>query len=320
MDNHINILIGLDINYAAYYGIMLTSLFLNNNGVQFDIYLLTDSTWTERETRKYRRLIEKYNSRLHVIEVDSQEMKGFPEITHVNLPSYYRLKASSLLPESVHKVLYLDGDIIVNGSLTPLWSTDISDYALAGVLDTIYYDNNMYERLGYDYSYGYINAGVALYNLNYWRENNVSSMAIQFIKQNRNRIKWMDQDVVNALLYKEILLLPICYNFQNRFLLNSQWKCFDAVFREDIIRAMEHPIIIHYCGSDKPWSYHYYRYPYSELFHYYRKKSLWSNSIIRSPFTKYMKFLWRRMWGHPSLDENVRQKFIPEAIELYMVK
>jgi len=43
----INILIASDVNYAPYYGVMLTSIFENNKSLSFVIYLLTDETWTK---------------------------------------------------------------------------------------------------------------------------------------------------------------------------------------------------------------------------------------------------------------------------------
>lgn len=318
MDERINILIGSDVNYAPYYGVMLTSLFMNNSESQFDVYLLTDSSWTVEETMKFEQLTGRYNSRFFVFVVDASEMESFPKTTHISKPTYYRLKAPSFLPEYVHKVLYLDGDIIVNGSLIPLWATDISNVAFAGVEDTIYYEDEVYDRLGYDKSYGYINAGVALYNLDYWRNNHVSGRAINFIKQNSNVIKWMDQDVVNALLFNKKMRLPIRYNFQNRFLFSEEWRFYDEGFRKEILQEMTNPVVIHYCGPDKPWSFRYYHSPYSNLYHYYRKKSLWPNAKVHSPFIKYIKYLVKRIIHHSSLDENIRQKYIQEAFGLYM--
>lgn len=316
----VNILLGTDARYAPYYGVMLTSLFMNNKESQFDVYMFTDDTLAEKETKKFNRLVDEYNSQLHVIVVDSSEMKSFPETTHISIPAYYRLRASSLLPKEVHKVLYLDGDIIVNGNIIPLWNTDISNYAFAGVVDTIYYDDEIYYRLSYDKSYRYYNAGVALYNLDYWRKNNVSDNAIQYIEQNRDRIKWMDQDVVNALLFKEIKRLPLRFNFQNKFLLSSEWKHFDRDFCEEVLREMCNPVIIHYCGPDKPWSFRYYHSPYSELYHYYRKKSLWTNAEVRRPFFKYMKFLLKLMIKHRNIDDSVSEKYIQESHGLYKLR
>jgi lipopolysaccharide biosynthesis glycosyltransferase len=313
----INILIGSDVNYAPYYGVMLTSLFMNNRESHFDVYLLTDNSWTVEETMKFERLTGKYNSNFFVFVVDASEMESFPRTTHISKPTYYRLKAPSLLPESIHKVLYLDGDIIINGDIFSLWTTDITDFAIAGVDDTIYYEDEVYARLGYDKSYGYFNAGVALYNLDYWRNNHVSDMAIRYIRDDRNKIKWMDQDVINALLFNKKKRLPLKYNLQNRLLFAREWTFFDDSFRKEILQEMINPVIVHYCGPDKPWSFRYYHSPYSELYHYYRRNSLWVNAIDHRPFIKYIKFLVKRIINHPSLDENVSEKYIKEALELY---
>ena len=70
MDERINILIGSDINYAPYYGVMLTSLFMNNKESKFDVYLLTDETWTDAETKKFSNLANSFNSTFKVIVVD----------------------------------------------------------------------------------------------------------------------------------------------------------------------------------------------------------------------------------------------------------
>jgi lipopolysaccharide biosynthesis glycosyltransferase len=316
----INILIGSDINYAPYYGVMLTSLFMNNRESQFDVYLLTDSSWTVEETMKFERLTGKYNSNFFVFVVDASEMENFPQTTHISKPTYYRLKAPSFLPENVHKVLYLDGDVIINGDIVPLWETDISNFAIAGVEDTICYEDEVYIRLGYDKSYGYFNAGVTLYNVDYWRKNHVSDKAIRYIRDNRDKIKWMDQDVVNALLFNKKRRLPLRYNLQNRLLLAYEWEFFDDSFRKEILQDMINPVIIHYCGPDKPWSFRYYHSPYAELYHYYRTKSLWVNAKDHSPFIKYIKFLAKRMINHHSLDENVSNKYIKDALELYSLE
>ena len=68
----LNILCATDDNYAPYYGVMLTSLFMNNKDSQFDVYLLTDTTWTEKETKRFKKLCGQYNSRFIVKIVDEE--------------------------------------------------------------------------------------------------------------------------------------------------------------------------------------------------------------------------------------------------------
>lgn len=55
----------------------------------------------------------------------------------IAVTSYARLFLSEILPDTINEVLYLDCDIIVNNSLENIFSLNMSDYAVAGVLDTL---------------------------------------------------------------------------------------------------------------------------------------------------------------------------------------
>ena len=105
-NNRINILIASDINYAPYYGVMLTSLFMNNSDSTFDIYLITDETWPDSETKKFEKLCAKYHSTFHVYAIDATKMDDFPKTGHINKATYYNLNAANILPKDVHRVIY----------------------------------------------------------------------------------------------------------------------------------------------------------------------------------------------------------------------
>ena len=110
----INILIASDINYAPYYGVMLTSLFENNRNSSFDVFLLTDNTWSKTETIKFETLCKKNNSNFYVRIINDVEITdSFPLSAHLNRATYYNLNAANLLPSTIHRVIYMDGDMIV---------------------------------------------------------------------------------------------------------------------------------------------------------------------------------------------------------------
>lgn len=52
--------------------------------------------------------------------------------TRITEASYYRLLAGRIFPD-LDKVLYLDCDLVVLGSLSSIWETDLSDNTLAAV-------------------------------------------------------------------------------------------------------------------------------------------------------------------------------------------
>ncbi len=316
MENKINILIGSDINYAPYYGVMLTSLFMNNKESCFDVYLLTDKTWTDKETNKFTKLCKKYSSNFHVYVVNVDIVKEFPETEFITLPAYYRLQVCNILPKSIHKILYLDGDIIINGDIRPLWNTKMEGKGIAWALDCEYYKSEMYKRLKINNKdKSYCNAGVSLYNLDYWRENHLSEKAIDYITQNIESILWMDQDVLNVLLNNNKIVLPLTYNFQTHFFSILNWDNYSQEFKRHILKTAEFPLIVHYSGPLKPWQYQYYLMPYGSMWHKVWKRSLWKNDIKRRPRIKFIKHLIKRIVKRSALKAIRDKEYIKESLK-----
>lgn len=312
-ENHIQLLIASDINYAPFYGVMLTSLFENNKENAFDIHLLTDSTWTEEETRKFEQLVAAHNSHFCAYPVDKCIMEKYPLKAHLNLSTYYNLFAVDILPESIHKIIYMDGDMIVNGDLRKLWDLDISKCACAMAINCTYFDQSYYDRLQYDSQWGYSNNGTTLYNFDYLRKIKFSEKAVDYINAHRERIYWMDQDVQNALLHEKMLRLPIEYNFQTLFLHHSDWDYYDETFRMQILDAASHPVVIHYCGHLKPWNFRYYKMPYGRIWRDVCSRSLWPEAYRKRPLWNYLKFMVKRVLFPQRLEKARRGEYIDES-------
>lgn len=294
MQEPIHILMACDKNYAPFYGVMLTSLFINNQESVFHIHWITDKYVPQEEKNKFAELVCEYKSQLSIYEIDNSTLTDLPQTAHINYAAYYNLKASEILPNDVHRIIYLDGDMIVNGDIRSLWEMDLKDNANAQVLGGSYLDESLYERLNYSSKYGYYNNGVVLYDFDKLREMQFSQRAIQYVIDNQN-VKWMDQDTINALLYDKTLRLPLRYNFQTLFFTREFWNEYDADFKKQILSESEKPIIIHYNGMAKPWDYHYYGYPWGNIWEQYCRLSKWSNARKREPKLKYLKYIIKRI-------------------------
>ena len=308
MEERINILIGSDINYAPYYGVMLTSLFINNRESHFDVYLLTDETWSNAETERFSKLCDRYESNFHVYVVNVDILKKFPKSGHITLPTYYRLQACNILPDSIHKILYLDGDMIVLGDIRPLWNINLEGYAFAGAEDCDSLSNECYLRLGYERKYGYYNAGVSLYNFDYWRQNHISEKLIELINTKPEIMKWMDQDAVNCLLHKKRMVIPRRWDFEVYYMFHQWWDKYDDNLRREIVEEGQNAVIVHYNGTIKPWSFKYLGYPFSQSWRYYNELSLWKIDINK-PRGKYIKHLIKHMFPS-SIAFNSRNKSV----------
>ena len=276
----INILCTPDDNYIPYCGIMLTSLFENNKQEDIAVYIICD-TLCENNRVTMLKLGKEYGRQINIIKTTPESFVDCPirDGDHVSIAAYYRLIAPLLLPKNLDKVLYLDCDIIINGNIRELYDTNITEKAFGAIIDEAYFINEKYERLQIPNNQSYINSGVILFNLKYWRENDTCNKCMNYILCNREKIVLHDQDTLNAVLYDKIKSLPIKYNFQTGFMF-THFKYEERFFTE-IKDVMFNPVIIHYTGNNKPWN-EGCKHPYVKRFLYYKRISIWA----RHPFNK----------------------------------
>lgn len=287
MSSIINILCATDDNYVPYCGTMLTSLFENNQTSKFNVFVLNEHL-TEKNIQDMVSLAETYSQVIHFVTVTSDVLKDCPirKKDHVTLATYYRLMAPVLLSQKIDKILYLDCDIIVDGSILDLWNENIDGFAIGGVVDESYLNLSYYERLQIDLHKKYFNAGVLLINLRYWREHDVMERCFSCISAMQEKLKLHDQDTLNVVLQNEVKLFPVKYNFQTGFLYIE--KPLEVCVRKEVLDTLLAPIVIHFTGRRKPWLAHYYH-PYVSRYRYYRSISLWKNT----PLVMKFKEEWR---------------------------
>ena len=293
MDSKITLICSTDRNYVPYCGIMLTSAFETNKADIGQVFILT--TELDAKTRSaFEPLSERYGIPIHVYDVDRQMLSGIaiPETNYLTLACYFRILAPVLLPRDIGKVLYLDCDMIVNGSLKPLWETDIEDVAYAAVLDEDTEKPFIYELLNYPAEYGYINSGAMLMNLDYWREHDAVNRCLDYArKRDASQFHANDQDVISAVLCRERKTVDPSYNLLNGFILTELFKAYSEPMKQAILQAVKHPVIVHFEGPAKPWR-SYCRNPFTPWFQYYKSISLWKDLPPISPPT--LKSLLRR--------------------------
>ena len=156
-----NILISPAHNYIMPYGIMLTSLYEHNSNQLINVYAIVDEDVTEEDKQSLNNVANTYRQpNLYYILFPLEKFNCFPGLyySHLNRAAYYRIFVGTLLPDSLDKVLYLDGDIIVKDNIKTLWECDLNGAAVGVVLD----HNQTYEqynRLHYSAKKLYFNSG-----------------------------------------------------------------------------------------------------------------------------------------------------------------
>ena len=274
----INIVCATDNRYAPYYGIMLTSLFINNTRIKIHVFFLIGENLSQQTYYRFNQLAESYHHDIQYVKVDESILCNCPIRIgdHVSLATYFRLIAPVLLPEYIDKVLYLDGDIIVDDSIMDLWNTDVSNVAIAAVTDESYRNPEVYERLGLDNNIPYTSAGVLIMNLGYWRDHNVIGRCLDCIERQKNKLLFHDQDTLNIVCQYEKSILPAKFNLQSGFLRPWNFQTYDSPIQKEIADTLHSPVIIHYSGPGKPWL-KYNDHPYKSYYYHYKKQSLWKD-------------------------------------------
>ena len=278
----IAIVCATDDNYAPFCGIMLTSVFENNRDRDVTAYILMDKPLQERQQKRFKQLSDQYGAGIEFVMVDKSFFEKFPlkgdakNIKHWSIVTYYRLYAEELLPKDVDKVLYLDCDIIVNRPIGELFDMDWDGYAVGAVSDMCTEWQEYYDRLEYDRSKGYFNAGVLFMNLDYWRKHEIGRKCVDYLASNYDRIFNNDQDVLNVITRDCKRELPVSYNYQMQLRMPYFFKTFSEEMKKNVVETRS-PHIIHYAAELKPWMTKYYFYPFNAEWHKFKKLSPWKD-------------------------------------------
>lgn len=293
-----NIACATDNNFAPYCGIMLTSLFENNKDHSFSVYILSRGL-SEEHCSKFNILARKYHSEIKIVDMNNYDWSNCPvrEWDRLTVETYFRLVLPDVLSENIHKILYLDADIVINSSIENLYMQDMDDTPLCACVDySMSADPDDVEiRLGVEKK-NYFNAGMLLINLSYWRTFHISERCFELINSNPDILKYHDQDALNLVLHHDhhrIKYLDLTYNFLTS---SIQAPIFESFTNEtkSIISQCSNPTIVHFTSLIKPW-FELCADPYKPLFLYYKRQSLWADTPQKKNYETLRQYLgWQR--------------------------
>lgn len=255
------IVLATDNNYVQHCAITISSILKNNSDVT--IYILTECLSDECKSILQDE-VQAYDSKIEFVMVeksiiDSLPMPSHSYLSHISRATYYRLLLPNIISSDVDKVIYLDCDLIVNGSLNELWNINIEHYAIAACKQIG--GGRDGRRLGIPKKYGYFNAGVLLVNVQYWREHDVSKSLVDYLFTHSETVVFHDQDALNAVLYDQCFHLNQRWNmnyatYSKQFLSLKPNDNSDDDYMKEICEAKEYqqkPSILHYSARIKPW-------------------------------------------------------------------
>ncbi|MGX2950933.1 glycosyltransferase family 8 protein, partial [Ursidibacter sp. B-7004-1] len=176
-----NILFSCDEKYAKYLCVSLYTImrYNKNRNIYFYIFDLGIS----EESKSILSSISGKNN-INFISIDISDFDSLPTtINYISKATYARLKMANYLPNHIDKIIYLDVDILVQGSLSELWNIELNECYIGACIDSfIEFSQSDYKRkIGLENSEYYFNAGVLLVNLVKWRKNDVFSLCEEWL-------------------------------------------------------------------------------------------------------------------------------------------
>lgn len=246
-----NILLTFNLKYLPY-AISLIRSIEDNNHVHIDYYIFSNDV-NLNHINKYEKYLNKNNS-YHIIKIDDKDLQDAPISKRYPREIYYRIFASRFLPSTLDKILYLDPDIIVKGSLEKLYNIDLNNNYFAGATNIKAFlrrFNQIKNNSSRDSEY--LNTGVLLFNLKLLREKLNIYKIYDFISERKLLLTLPDQDIISHFFGDKVILVDNrIYNLSDRVLKLYNLKI-NKPFELDLKWVEDNTIIIHYFGRNKPW-------------------------------------------------------------------
>lgn len=276
--------------YAQYTGISILSLLDNNSEIVDRVYLLSFGI-KENNIKLIKSVVDRYHKELIIIDAISKMSGIFKELELLLFEGSYATYARAFIAQIIDdydgKLLYIDSDTIVDGSILPLKELDLEHLrkVYAGVIGMNQYIFPYTEARLANGNSRYYACGVMLFDLKMWKNSNCTGKIVEYIKNSTDKnFIFADQTVINNSIPDSLAYpLDLEYNYWGHMFRGSRIK-FELTRKgfytsKQVKYAMEHPVIIHYKG--------YIVHPWlkgnvsslSERYHYYKTMSPWVNEI-----------------------------------------
>jgi lipopolysaccharide biosynthesis glycosyltransferase len=179
-------------------------------------------------------------------------------------------------------LIYLDCDVVVKQSLAELFNTDLDNCYLAAVEDVC--GQSKAQRLGLKQ---YFNSGVLAVNLQAWRKDDIPSRLLEWIENNREKMRGHDQEALNAVLGERVTLVSRRWNAQ---VSNNEDMCVISGMHE----IAKDAAIVHFICK-KPWN-HANSNPFEDLYFEYIKLTPWRNFLLYKRVTRFIRRILQRIF------------------------
>lgn len=292
-------------NYVQYICVTIISILESNPNLPIWIHILTDGISSKSE-KMLNSVWEKSNplNKISIHLVDDSDLKSL-KTGYWSKYAWYRIFIPQIL-NNINKVLYLDADTLILGSLSGFEEYDLTEKSIGAVPEDIFAGH--LPTLNIDPNRLYYCDGVMLMNLDYWRKNKLKDKILDFAKKNHDILSFPDQDCINIICHNSSFQLPIKYGITSTHIIGRLRNKYIEEIKEGLIS----PVIIHYLGwHEQPWfstCSHYAK----DLWHKYNKKLKYKADIIYeyNRFKRFKFIVWNFFNDSSENQKKLVQKLI----------
>lgn len=282
--------------YIPYINVTIKSIICTHKGLELYIHVMSDYISAQKRMLLQETIGEAERIKLEIHIVDDTILKGLKDTWSIY--TWYRILAPNVLSNDIHRVLYLDADTLVSDNVSELFEIDMEGKAVAGAIDILSFSNETFERCGFDPSKKYICAGVLLMNLDFWRDNDLTSQMVSWGRKNNSIIRFPDQDTINVLCQDTKIILPMKYGILGVYF--SKDCFYKEPYRPQLYECVDSPKIIHY-AAQAPWKIELASHPLQDEWDKYN--SMLNHPANKEYITKGWKYIKMKTWYfiHPDL-------------------
>ena len=244
-----NIIYASNDNYAQYLGISMLSLMENNRDMEEIVIYVLDQGISPENKNKLQKVIRQYDRKMVYIDIaEFEKMIPFEfDASGYNPITLSRLFLCSYLPDHINRILYLDCDTIVSGSITELETVSFDGNYVAAVPELLMPIEKK-ALIGHANDETYYNAGVLLVNMDLWRQDKIEREFVEYYRFMNGRLLYNDQDIINHCCKGRIKKLSHTYNLSTNLFYEGNYNKYRKFYYQykEMSPWKEEPMI---CGQ-----------------------------------------------------------------------
>lgn len=232
--------IGFDRNYLRPLYAWIASVEENNPGQKIFIHAMCLDIPPD-ELKKIENKIRKFGD-IVFYPVDAGKVAEIAVSGQWTAAVYFRLFLPMLIVATIDRLLYMDLDTLVLKDLGSLYQLDLLGHPVAAV-----YDNyvRLQPLIDIHEEGNYFNSGVLLIDLRLWNRLSISQTALAFLKEHPDKILFVDQCALNAVLKNNWLKIPETFNLLYSYIPSG-------LSRQQLNVFLTDKVIIHFT-LQRPW-------------------------------------------------------------------